>query len=84
MSVKLVFHDNKGTTLYEKDILYDGLAHLPKPGDGISLPGGEHVEVKSRQFAYVDSENWQIAVQIRFACEKVEKPTTGAKKSTEF
>jgi hypothetical protein len=70
MSVKLVFQDDKGTTLHNEDILYDGLAPLPVPNEFVHLPGGERITVVSRQMAYISSHPGTTDVQIIFVCRR--------------
>ena len=70
MSVKLVFQDDKGSTLHNEDILYDGLAPLPVPNELVHLPGGEKITVVSRQMAYVNSQPGITDVQIIFVCRR--------------
>ena len=53
MSVRLMFQDDKGTTLYNKDIIYDGLAPLPVQNELVHLPDGQQITVVGRQIAYL-------------------------------
>ena len=70
MSVRLVFQDKKGNTLYEKELPLEGTPLIPGQGDLILIPGGEQVKVKSRRFVYPDSEHGQTDVQVIFVCRK--------------
>jgi hypothetical protein len=55
MSVKLVFQDDKGTTLHDEDIFYDGLAPLPRQNELVLLSDGQRITVISRQIAYINA-----------------------------
>jgi hypothetical protein len=73
MSIKLVFQDVDGTTLYNKDILYEGLAPLPVQNEVVHLPGGEKITVVGRQITYVESQRGETDVQVIFVCEREKK-----------
>jgi hypothetical protein len=79
MSVKLVFQDEKGKTLHDKNIICGKSTRLPKNGDLVRFADGPPATVESRQFVYVDSKRGKADVQIIFVCKKVAKPTGGAK-----
>jgi hypothetical protein len=82
MSTKLVFQDDRGTTLHQDDILYDGLSPLPVQHELVRLPDGQRVTVISRQIAYGKSKRGESAdVHIIFICQKEMKPTGGTKKT---
>jgi hypothetical protein len=80
MSVKLVFQDDKGTTLHEKELPLEGTPLIPVQGDLVLIPGGEQITVVSRQFVYPDSEHGQIDVQVIFVSKREKKHTSGLKK----
>jgi hypothetical protein len=70
MSSKLVFQDLDGTTLYNKDILYDGLAPLPMQNERVRLPDGQQITVVGRQIVYVESQREETDVHVIFVCER--------------
>jgi hypothetical protein len=78
MSIKLVFQDDDGTTLYNKDILYDGLAPLPVQNELVHLPDGQRTTVVGRQIAYVESKRGETDVHVIFVCEREKKKQTGS------
>jgi hypothetical protein len=73
MSIKLVFQDDDGITLYNKDILYDGLAPLPVQNERVRLPDGQQITVVGRQIVYVESQRGETDVQVIFVCEREKK-----------
>jgi hypothetical protein len=77
MSVKLVFQDNDGNTLYKKDLLYDGLAPLPGQNERVRLPDGQLVTVVGRQIAYGEPKGGETEVHVIFVCEGGKKKPTG-------
>ena len=76
MSVRLVFQDDSGNTLYNKDIFYDGLAPLPVQNERVRLPDGQQVTVVGRQIAYLESKRGETEVQVIFVCEREKKKQT--------
>jgi hypothetical protein len=84
MSIRLVFQDDKGTTLHEKELPLEGTPIIPAQGDLVQIPGGEQIEVQSRQFVYPDSAPGQTDVQVIFVCRKIAQPAGGMKRVTEF
>ncbi len=78
MSIKLVFQDVDGTTLYNKDIPYDGLAPLPVQNERVRLPDGQQITVVGRQIAYVASKGEATDVHVIFVCEREKKKQTGS------
>lgn len=77
MSVKLVFQDDRGNTLYDKDIIYDGLAPLPVQNERVCLPDGQQITVVGRQIAYLESKRGETDVHVIFVCEREKKKPTG-------
>ena len=77
MSVKLVFQDDEGNTLYNKDILYDGLTPLPVQHEGVRLPEGQQITVVGRQLAYGAAKGGATEVHVIFVCEREKKKPTG-------
>jgi len=77
MSVKLVFQDDRGNTLYNKDIIYDGLAPLPGQNERVRLPNGQQITVVGRQIAYLALKRGETDVQVIFVCEREKKKHTG-------
>lgn len=69
MSIKLVFQDDKGNTLHEKELSYEGTPIIPAQGDLVLIPGGQQIKVMSRQFVYPDSAPGQTDVQVIFVCK---------------
>ena len=80
MSAKLVFQDDRGNALYNKDILYDGLAPLPVQNECVRLPDGQQVTVVGRQIAYVAAKGGDPEVHVIFVCEREKKKPTGGKR----
>jgi hypothetical protein len=70
MSIRLVFQDDKGTTLHEKELPLEGTPLIPSQGDFVQIPEGEQIEVQSRRFVYPDSAPGQTDVQVIFVCKK--------------
>lgn len=75
MSVKLVFQDGKGNTLYDKDIFYEGLVPLPVSNDVVILPNGKRITIISHETAYSEPQGGATDVQVIFVCTDEVKHT---------
>jgi hypothetical protein len=84
MSVRLVFQDDQGSTLHEKELSLEGTPLIPSQGDLVLIPGGAQVAVESRQFVYPDSAPGQTEVQVILVCRTIAQPVAGMKRVTGF
>ena len=76
MSIKLVFQDNDGKRLQDKDIICGKSAHLPKKGDVVQFANGQQATVESRLFVYSDGKRGKSDVRIKFICKKQTKSSS--------